>query len=131
MSSIGSVQKLTLGVAASLVVGMAALVFSTAASANLPKKPACSEVSYSLVASAFSIDTPTGTIVDFAPRTTNNELSCTYYFVHFVPPGKTFDCGMINSCANGQPISGVWLDFQYPASESLYEKVSLLNIGPA
>ena len=53
MSSIGSVKKLTLLVAASATLGAVALVLATVASANLPKKPACSDVSYSMIGAAF------------------------------------------------------------------------------
>lgn len=106
-----------------LAFGAAALMLATAASANLPKRPACADVPYSLVASAFGY-TPTATRSTFTPKTTaktTNGLLCVYYYFWSPPPGVKWGCGQ-NSCVDGKKIAGVQVQFEYPATKSIFNR---------
>ena len=85
MSSIGSVKKLKPWLAASVVLGTAALVFATAASANLPRKPRCPYVSYSMIESAFGFRPTSWTL---GPGAAAFILECDYNAQSKGPNGK-------------------------------------------
>jgi len=73
------------------VVGVAALALSGSAFANLPKKPACSDISYALIDSEFRFS-PTVTHSEVMPHqiiTHQPSLTCFYYTgTSYLKPSK-------------------------------------------